>query len=246
MCKSFFHTIVFLTVIMLSSCSTYKTIPYFQNLDKTKITQEEIKNFAPLKIQAGDILGIVVGSLNPDAWTDGNKNGETALGYKVDQAGNISLPLVGLVKVANLTTEQAREVIESRLVKYLKSPAVNLSILNFKISVLGDVNRPNVYPITSEQVSITEALSLAGDLQITGMRQNILLIREQDGVRKYIPVDLTSTGLFQSEYYYLRNNDIIYVTPDKNKAAAVDQSARNVGFVLSAISILTLIATQIL
>lgn len=246
MSKSYFHTLFFLSVVMLSSCSTYKTIPYFQDVDKTKITQQEIKNNSPLKIQPGDILGIVVGSLNPDAWTDGNKNGETALGYKVDEAGNISLPLIGLVKVGNLTTAQARELIESRLTKYLKSPAVNLSVLNFKISVLGDVNRPNVYPIASEQVTITEALSLAGDLQITGMRQNILLIREQDGVRKYIPVDLTSAGLFQSEYYYLRNNDIIYVTPDKNKAAAVDQSARNIGFVLSAISILTLIATQIL
>lgn len=246
MCKSFFHTVIFLTVIMFSSCSTYKTIPYFQNLDKTKITQEEIKNYTPFKIQPGDILGITVGSLNPDAWTDGNKDGENALGYKVDETGNISLPLVGLVKVGNLTTDQARALIESRLVKYLKSPAVNISILNFKISVLGDVNRPNVYPVTSEQISITEALSLAGDLQITGMRQNVLLIREQDGVRKYIPVDLTNTNLFQSEHYYLRNNDIIYVTPDKNKAAAVDQSARNIGFVLSAISIITLIATQLL
>lgn len=246
MCKSFFHSFLFLTAITLSSCSTYKTIPYFQNLDKTKITQEEIKNNSALKIQPGDILGITVGSLNPDAWTDGNKNGETALGYKVDDGGNISLPLIGLVKVGDLTTVQARELIETRLVKYLKSPAVNLTILNFKISVLGDVNRPNVYPVLSEQISITEALSLAGDLQITGMRQNVLLIREQGGVRKYIPVDLTSTSLFQSEYYYLRNNDIIYVTPDKNKAAAVDQSARNVGFVLSAVSILTLIATQLL
>lgn len=228
--------------ILFTSCSSYKNIPYFQNVNRGNSTNEAIDNFSPLTVQREDILGITVSSLNPEAW--GDSSNKTS-GYRVDQAGEIQLPLIGNLKVVGLTTENISKEIQKRLTTYLKQPSVNVRVLNFKISVIGDVARPNIYQIPNERVTVPEALGLAGDLNITGIRNNVLLIREIDGKRQYYNLDLTSADLFKSPYYYLKNNDVLYVQPDKTKSNSGDRNYRNASLILSAASVITIILTSI-
>ncbi|HSM63389.1 MAG TPA: hypothetical protein VK833_05575, partial [Gillisia sp.] len=131
------------------------------------------------------------------------------------------------------------------LLKYLKEPIVNIRILNFKISVLGDVLNPGVFTLQNERSTIPEALSLAGDLNITAIRTNVLLIREIGGERNFIPIDLTSKEIFNSPYFYLKNNDVIYAQPDKTKFATVDRGYRTATVVLSALSVLAIVFSAI-
>ena len=235
--------ILIMVLIISSSCNSYKNIPYFQDLKRSSNLNDNIDNFSPLTIQTEDILGISVSSLNPEAWKD-ESNKET--GYLVDLDGNIQLPLVGSIKVAGFTTNVIRQQIQKKLTTYLKEPSVNVRLLNFKISVIGDVARPDVFKIQNERVTITEALGLAGDLNITGLRNNVLLIRELNGKREYVNIDLTSASLFKSPYYYLKNNDVIYVQPDKTKSNSGDRSYRTVSLILSALSVLTIVLTSVI
>ena len=231
--------ILSITLFAASSCNSYKNIPYFQNVNRSNTVNEKIDNYSPLTIQKQDILGITVTSLNPDAWKDDNVKPN----YLVDMNGNIQLPLVGSMKAEGFTTNDLQQQIAVKLATYLKEPSVNVRIMNFKISVIGDVAHPNVYPIQNERVTIPEALGLAGDLNITGIRNNVLLIREINGNRQYVNIDLTSADLFKSPYYYLKNNDVIYVQPDKTKSNSGDRSYRTISLVLATLS---LVATIVL
>jgi polysaccharide export outer membrane protein len=250
-------------VLFFSSCGVaYKQVPYFQDLgDKT--IEEDIQNHYTLRIQKDDILAITVSSLNPEAsaiFNMGNTSSVTpnqsagnsslnpsvtANGFLVDQEGLIQLPLIGGVKVEGLTTTEARELVKSRLLTYLKEPVVSLRLVNFKVSVLGDVTRPGVYPIQNERVSITDALSLAGDLNVTALRKNVLLVRESAGKRQFIRLDLNSKQLFNSPYYYLNNNDVLYIQPGNAKYANVDSSYRNIGLIVSVLSVIALVITRL-
>lgn len=251
---------LFIAATFFSSCGVkYQTIPYFTDLPVDSLAIEQIKNQTVLKIQQNDILSITVNSLNPEAsaiFNMGSSNispsnsisGNTATpggGYLVDQNGNIQLPLIGSVQVSGLTTAQARETLEKKLVAYLKEPVVSLRLANFRVSVLGDVLRPGVYPVNNERVNVSEALSMAGDLTITAERKNVLLIREDNGVRKYIRLNMQSKDLFSSSYYYLQNNDVLYIQPGKTKYASVDASYRNVGIIISALSVIAILITRL-
>lgn len=230
-------------LLFLSACSSYNKIPYFQNINRSAPTRENISNFTALTIQNSDILDVSVNSLNPLAYNDSTTR---ITGYLVDHNGEIKLPMIGKIKVTGLTTSVVGEQIEQKLQTYLSEPTVNVRILNFKIAVLGDVLKPDNYKVLNERITIMEALSLAGDLNITAKRNNIILIREIDGKREYIPMDISSSKIFQSPYYYLKNNDVIYVQPDKTKYATVDGSYRTFSLVLSALSIAAIILTNVL
>jgi polysaccharide export outer membrane protein len=230
-------------LLFLSACSSYNKIPYFQNINRSAPTRENISNFTALTIQNSDILDVSVNSLNPLAYNDSTTRTK---GYLVDQNGEIKLPMIGKLKVTGLTTSVVGEQIEQKLQTYLSEPTVNVRMLNFKIAVLGDVLKPDNYKVLNERITIMEALSLAGDLNITAKRDNIILIREIDGKREYIPMDISSSKIFQSPYYYLKNNDVIYVQPDKTKYATVDGSYRTFSLVLSALSIAAIILTNVL
>ncbi|WP_316838264.1 polysaccharide biosynthesis/export family protein [Pedobacter nutrimenti] len=248
-------------VLFFSSCGVkYKSVPYFQDLQDSGLVAERIDNYNPLKIQKEDILAITVTSLNNEAsaiFNMGNTsstnpaiNNSTvsstaANGFLVDEKGDIQLPLVGSIKVSGLTTTQARELVQSKLLTYLKEPVVSLRLINFKVSVLGDVAHPGVYPIQTERVSLPEALSLSGDLNITAMRKNVLLVRENEGKRQFIRLDLSSKDIFKSPYYYLQNNDVLYIQPGNAKYASVDSSYRNVSLIISALSVLAIIITRL-
>lgn len=248
----------FLIIILFCfSCSSYKEIPYFQDLNQNTITKEEITNFSPLTVQPGDLLAINVTSLNPDASAVFNYNlnrtsginsdvsaQNAVIGYLVDLNGNIRLPLIGEMKVAGFNTTELNDQLQVKLQTYLSKPIVNIRVLNFKISVLGDVLRPDVFTVSNERITIPEALSLAGDLNITGIRNNILLIREIAGKREFIPIDLDSKKLFESPYYYLKNNDVIYVTPNKAKLAAASTDFQKVSLVIAALSVIAIVLSS--
>lgn len=256
--RHFFYLIA--TLLLLSGCGVkYKSVPYFTDLPSDSSVQEQIKNQTVLKIQKDDILAITVSSLNPEAsaiFNMGNTSSlqggasananpvNTANGFLVDLNGYIQLPLIGPLKVEGLSTTDARKSIEEKLNSYLKEPVVSLRIVNFKISVLGDVARPGVYPVQNERIALSEALSMAGDLSITAVRNNVLLIREEQGKRSYIRLDLQKKNIFNSPYYYLQNNDVLYIQPGTAKYASVDSSYRNVSIVLSALSVIALIISR--
>lgn len=241
-------------LLLLCSCSAYKQVPYFQDLKENGFVDAEIKNYTALKIQKNDILAINISSLDPKAsafYNIGNPSGAEASGttgansgYLVDANGAVQIPSYGSIKVEGLTTAQARDLITKELTKVLGKPVVNLKLLNFKISILGDVSAPGVYPVQGERISLIEALSMAGDLSITGLRKNVMLIRENDGKRQSIFFDLTNKELFDSPYYYLQPNDILYVQPSTAKYASVDNTTRNLSLAFSAISIILLVFTQ--
>lgn len=236
-------------IISQTSCNSYKKVPYFQDASRTQITDEQITNNPSFIIQPYDQLSINVGSTNPEAAAVFSNNIQNAganpananYGYIVDPQGQVKLPLVGKVKVAGLTTIQLSEQLEQLLLPYLKAPSVAVTVVNFKVAVLGDVLRPNVYSSNSERLTITEALSLAGDLNVTAKREDVLLVREMNGKREYVPIDLNSKTLFQSPYFYLKSNDLIYATPGKSKMGTVtDKGYQNVALIISALSVVAI------
>lgn len=256
---------LFITVLFLSSCGVkYKYIPYFMDLPAGSVIEEKITNQTILKVQPNDILAMTVTSpsINPEAIAaaamfnvgttssvqgENNANLATSVnGFLVDEKGDIQMPLIGSLHVSGLTIAEVRALVRDKLnVTYLKDPIINIRLANFKVSVLGEVARPGVYPINNERITITEALSLAGDLKITAQRKDVLLIREINGERKYIRFDLQSKDMFNSPYYYLQNNDALYITPDKTAYATVDNSFRNISLILSVVSILSIFLSRL-
>src|SRR5690606_7705059 len=165
--------------------------------------------------------------------------------YLVDSEGNIEFPVLGTIKVAGKTKEQLVNELKEKISRYVINPIVNLRIMNYQIAVQGEVNRPNVFKIDSERITLPEALTMAGDLTIYGKRDNILIIREDNGKKITQRVDLTSSDFINSEYYYLKQNDIVYVEPNKVRvnSAAVGP---NVSVAISVVSLLiTIVALTI-
>lgn len=242
-------------IVLISSCKTNKNLTYFKDVSRSNITVENAEQFVPVTIQPSDILDINISSSNLDASavynrgavsnnattmvTGGSDATAPASGYLVDNAGNIQVRNLGNVKAAGLTVPEFKQALTNILLKYLKEPYITVSISNFKVTVMGDVGSPRVLRVQNDRLNLTDAITLAGDLSITAVRSNILLIREQNGKRSYIPINLNSKDIFNSPYYYLKNNDIIYVEPGKYKSnLATDNFNRNIGIVASVISLL--------
>lgn len=226
--------------IILSSCSSIKNVKYFTDIpDSQKVTNLVTLHYEEPHIQPDDILSINIQTADPTAsqvlatgtlqnsavgaTTAGSTGSQTISGYLVDNSGNIEVPVLGKINVSGLTTEQARQEIRTRASKLFKDPTVNLRFANFRITVVGEVAKPGVYIASNEKVNILDALGLAGDLTIYGKRENIALIRQfADGSRKMIKLDITKSEILNSPYYYLRQNDYIYVEPIKSKVVSSD------------------------
>lgn len=212
-------------LVMFSSCGSRKNMVYLQP-DSTQMNTL-YEQYVP-KIQPSDILTVVVTAADPKAtipfnpvsmMANGNLTQQTDLAlrptYTVDNSGDIILPMLGKVHVAGLTRVQAIDKIRKELGDYIKDPGVNINFNNFRISVLGEVNRPGSFILPTERVTILEALGLAGDLTIRGVRENIMLVREVDGQKTIHRIDLTQQNTLNSPYYYLVQNDVVYVEPNK-------------------------------
>jgi len=141
-------------------------------------------------------------------------------GYFIDEIGNVSLPIIGNVKIAGLTRDAATLLIQDKLAPYIKDPIVSIRILNFKVTVLGEVKSPGQIQAVNERLSLLEAIGAAGDLLITGERKNVLVIRENNGLKKEYRLDLTSTELLSHPACYLEQNDVVYIEPNSTKRKA--------------------------
>lgn len=246
--------------IILSSCSMSKKIPYFKNLESSNEEIPVIQN-EPI-IHNDDMLSIVISAIDPQTVAPFNlpiisysSPGEEKLSttptiqpYVVDVNGEINFPIVGKIKIGGLKKSEAVSLIKEKLEPFLKDPIITIQFLNYKITILGEVRNPGTYTISNEHTSILQALGIAGDLTIYGRRDNVLLIRESEGGKKeYIRIDLTKTDVLASPFYYLQQNDVIYVEPNKTRINTVISSAAstNAAIYLSTISSLASVATTI-
>ncbi len=245
--------------VLLSSCANTRKSTYFVNQSDTTLAS---KNEAPLTyIQPNDLLSIAVSSLNPAATAVFNTPNNSYVssssatginlqspGYLVNTDGNIQFPIIGNLKVSGLTTNQLREQLTRSLIdrKLLVDPVVVVRQLNFKVSVLGEVARPTVINVPSEKISLLEALGLAGDITVFGRKDNVLVIREESGKKIIRHLNLNSNQLFNSPYYYLKSNDIVYVEANKAKAASGGQTVQVLPIVLSGLSFIAIIVSSIL
>ena len=225
------HPLILIVFVsfLFNSCTSYKEVPLFRDLPQDSELKEAITNYSPMIIQKNDILSIRVSSLNAEASAIfNNPNGATgqqagvqgnqaANEFLVSQKGEVQLPYIGKITVAGLTTPEVTEIITEKLKSHLKEPVVNLKIYNFKVAVFGGVSNPGIFTVTSERITVVEALILAGDLRATSKRHNVLIVREIDGERKFARIDLGSKSTFDSPYFYLKSNDLIYVQPGTNE-----------------------------
>lgn len=235
-------------ILFISSCIPYKTVPYFKDVAENGDTIKIRNNYTDPLIQKNDILKITVSSLDPDVTRLFSFNSEertandansTGSNYLVNPEGLIRMPLIGSVKVEGYTTWQIRDTITKLLEPYLKETVVEIRIFSFRIAVMGDVANPGIYSVQNERVTLTEALTLAGDLNISAKRNNVLLIREENGQRKNIRFDLGNKATFDSPYYYLRSNDLIYVQP--GPISTRDINFRNLTYLTAVFSLIALI-----
>lgn len=216
--------------LLLGSCASKENLLYLQDKD-TNLTKEEL-SYEPL-IQNDDILQITVTSVNMAAVAIFNQNlfinNEGALtlnprqqdpGYIVDGNGDILFLELGKLKVAGKTRLEVIDLLEEKLAKFVIDPLVDVRIINFKITVLGEVTRPGTFPIRDNRVSVPQALGLAGDLTIYGDRKTVMLLRDVDGVQVVKNIDLTSSDFITSETYFLKQNDVLIVSPNKTRQQA--------------------------
>lgn len=237
-------------VSLLSSCGSVKDIAYLQGEDL--LNKATVIDTVTLKIQKDDLLDINVSCPNPELLrpflrygsqydNNGGMGGGNSSGYLVEADGTINFPLLGEIKVTGLTRRELIGLIQNRLEKegYIKAPVVTVRFLNFRISILGEVSNPGTYSISSERITLFEALSMAGDLTIHGRRNRVAVIRETNGVRTILYHDLRSRDVFQSPDYYLKQNDMVYVEPNRVRAeTSVQNQFTNVGTWITLISFL--------
>lgn len=244
-------------VLLLASCGFNKQLAYFNSNGRDTTLVIVQKYFEPI-IQNGDVLFLGVTSLDPLSSTmfnfsvTGTSSGpgggmstqipqNTTLGILVNTDGNIDIPKLGKVKAAGLTKNKLRVSLTDALVPYLKEPVVTIRFMNYRVTVLGEVNRPGTLPILNERVSVLEALGLAGDLTMYGNRNNILLIHENNGIKETRRLSITDYSIFSSPFYYLQSNDVLYVEPSKAKAYISSPAAVLLPALTTSISLLVLV-----
>lgn len=236
-------------ILFLTSCTSKKNLIYFQNIDSYKLNSNKYESV----LQPDDLLTIIVRGETPEAVAPYNMPNITYIGsdertselqklftYLIDNEGNINFPSIGKVKVGGLTRLEAENFLIQKLSLYITNPKIDVRILNYKISVQGEVNKPGTFPISSERITLLEAISLAGDLTVYGKRNNVLVLRENNGEKTVQRVDLTKADFMNSPYYYLHQNDVVYVEPNKTKINSAVVGP-NIGIVLSGVSLLVTI-----
>jgi polysaccharide export outer membrane protein len=256
--KYLIYVMIAVPMLTFLSCTTSRKTVYFIDQKDAILKSNNLstKNI----IQPNDILSIAVTSLNNASTEVFNKPNNSFVstssvtganlqspGYLVNDEGTIQFPVIGTMKITGLTTNELRLKLTKELLdrKLLVDPIVIVRQLNFKVSVLGEVSRPSVVNVPNEKISLLEALGLAGDITIYGRKDNVMVIREEDGVKKIKRLNLNSNEIFSSEYYYLKSNDIVYVEANKAKVASSTRSSTLIPIVLSALSFGAIIIDRI-
>lgn len=257
-----FIVLAFFSTLILSSCVLTKKSVYFTDIPDTARLRELVPaEFKDPIIQSDDILNITIQTIDPQSTSVVNQlsslpavgissaspiGAQTISGFLVDKTGNVTIPMLGTMKLIGLTTTQAKELIQQKASLYFKEPTVQVRFANYKVTVIGEVNRPATYTVPNEKVTILDALGLAGDLTIYGRRDNVLLIRDASGEKQLVRLNLNSTDIFKSPYFYLRQNDVIYVEPGKGKIAATNAArTQTIAIISSALSVLIVLLTRI-
>lgn len=238
--------LLFLVIISLASCASRKDLAYLQNADSMQ-NLESFYSFEPT-LKVDDLLSIIVSAETPEVTIPfnlpqiqgnyeigNNQNGIKT--YLIDAEGFIDFPVVGSIQLAGLSRTKAVEKLQEAVAIYIINPSINLRILNYKVSIIGEVARPGNYQLQSERITLLEALSMAGDLTIYGKRDNILIMREVEGKKSFNRVDITSADFVNSPYYYLTQNDQIVVEPNKARMNA-SVVGPNITLFISALSVL--------
>jgi len=215
--KNIFVFAVFFFSFLFSACQSYKKVPYLQDAEILKQANAQTAPVQDAKLLPGDEVSIFVSTSDPVVAQPFNAQGSSFL---LDNEGNINYPVLGQLSLNGLTSREAENLITEKLKSYVKErPTVVVRMSGFKVSILGEVASPGVYPVVNEQINILEALAMAGDLTIYGVRDNVKLIREdKDGHKQFVTLNLNDADLLLSPYYQLQQNDILYITPNKVKA----------------------------
>lgn len=232
--------LLILSVALSTSCASRKKIVYFQDepiragLDLSTPEQLIYKTDDLLTINVSAFVQETVAPFNLTVSSSLNNNNANSIQgnlqlqtYLVDYNGNIEFPVLGTLKVAGLTRTELTELLTKRISEYANDPIVNVRLTNFTITVLGEVKNPGTFSVQRERITLIEALGLAGDLTIFGKRQNVQIIREVDGQKKFSKIDLTSINTVNSPVYYLQQNDVIYVEPNKAKVRSSSFNQNN-------------------
>jgi len=254
-----------LVTIILSSCVSHQELINFNEAQLEANSPEQILNALELKIQAEDLLRITVHSYDPIAAapfnieTPGQTTGmnqmnqinqgqgdpnnlELFMGYFVDQEGFIDFPTLGRIEVAGQTLDETKFKLYDLIKPYIKDAVINIRFLNFKVTVLGEVNSPGTIRLTNKRVTLLEAIGMANDLSDYANRTNVLIMREAEGSRQYARLNLQSADIFTSPYFYLQQNDVIYIEPIRARVATVaDPAQRIISYATAGLSIITLI-----
>ena len=234
------HLWLMLLPFLLVACQSYKKVPYFQDVEVVNQVEQQEKLY-DARIMPKDLLTIVVSCTNPELAIPFNLTVASNAGmaassssyvttqptlqaYLVDNDGNINFPVLGELKLGGLTKKEAERLIIDKLKAYMKEiPIVTVRMVNYKISVIGEVTRPGTFTISNEKVNLLEALAMAGDMTVYGLRDNVKLIREDaNGKQQIVTLNLNNAETILSPYYWLQQNDIVYVTPNKAKARNSD------------------------
>ena len=250
--------LVVVLAVLFFSCASRQEVVYYQN--SAELTQLETAMSYEVKIQPDDLLSIIVSAEDQEIAAPFNLKSirmasasnvsavsgqESMQLYLVDATGAIDFPILGKLQVGGLTRTQVLTMFKEKIGLYIKNPIINFRITNFKVSLQGEVNAPGSYTINSERITLIEALALGKDLTIYGKRDNLLIIREVNGVKSFNRVDITKADFINSPFYYLAQNDVVYVEPNKTRTNA-SAVGPNTGVIISITSLLITLVTLIL
>lgn len=259
--KNVFYLAIILFV-SLYGCKTSKQLPYFKDLsDTTLVSKINTLPYEPLKLQINDEVQVTVSSSSPEAsqffnliavtpsaslegTTNSQSQGYINL-YRVSGVGFITLPVLGDVIAAGLTTEELKLKIAEKLKDYLKDAVVTVRLTNFKVTVIGEVEKPVVIPVNGQTINVLEAIGAAGDMTVFGIRNNVRVIRKlPDGKTEVALLDFNKSNVFQSPYFQLKQNDIVYIQPNKSKGILGTRTNVWLPIVTGVVSIAAIIITR--
>lgn len=254
--KKYAIFIIPMVLMWLSSCTTSKEIVYMQDIEQTEF--QPLTSRYEAKIKKDDLLAIIVSgpdksvvapynlTMSDNSLGSSNMDPEkSTLSYLVDTDGDINFPILGKIHVEGMTRAELVNFLTEEICKDVKDPIVYVSFRNYKITVLGEVKNPGTYTMDSEKISIFQALGKAGDLQLTAQREGIILIREVKGVPTYHKIDLKSADIMNSEYFFMQQNDVLYVPPSAVRVATATTATGIWSVVLSSVTSLVAVISLI-
>jgi polysaccharide biosynthesis/export protein len=258
------YLVILVSIINLYSCRSSRQLPYFKDLsDTARLSKIATQPYEPLRLQANDEIQVTISSASPEASRFFNlsatsipvtASSTSSLAapsggfmnlYHVSFGGSITIPVLGEIRVTGLTTEEVKMNIQEKLKDYLKDAVVTVTLTNFKVTVIGEVNRPVVVPVNGQTINVLEAVGASGDMTIFGIRKNVKVIRKlPDGTTEVAVLDFNKSNVMQSPYFQLKQNDVVYIQPNKSKGLQATRAGIWIPIVTTLISVAAIIITR--